>query len=413
VSRRDALPVLGTLLDGDLTTLAARYGRGPVGRRWVATLPWSALTQHTLIIGSTGTGKTVTMMRIISSALAAARANGQPLRVIYADAKGLGHAERDMFTSILHGHGVGTIHYWPNQPLDGMTGTRSEVRERLSSLFDSGESAFHHAEATTMLDLALGAGQLPRTLEELIHRTRPGVTASIYEEHGTEEALALHAQAKNFTAPQWQALYLRLRALHATLGPRLDAGPYSPRLDQLEAAWLSLPGTTAGQTAGDAAAWILGLIGELAGRTDGTPTLIVLDEFSAVAARTGAAAAGLAERTRSAGVALIFGAQSVASLGDHAERLMANIGTDILHRVPLPQDLLELAGTTTVWEDLHQTSAAGLRVATGGRRQQTYRVPPDLVRSLPAGQVVLIRHGHWAHVAVAVSEQPRDDAANA
>jgi DNA helicase HerA-like ATPase len=399
--RRETLPVLGTLLDGDLTTLSVRAGRGPVGRRWLATLPWSALTQHTLIIGSTGTGKTITMMRIISSALAAARANGQILRVIYADAKGLGHAERDMFTAIMRSHGVEDLHYWPNQPIDGMTGTRSEMRERLSSLFDSGESAFHHAEATTMLDLALGAGPLPRTLAELIHRTRPGITAGIYEAEGTEDALALHAQAKGFNAQQWQALYLRLRALHATLDQRLDAGPYSPRLNQVEAAWLSLPGTTAGQTASDAAAWILALIGELAGRNDGTPTLVILDEFSAVAARTGGAAAGLAERTRSAGVALIIGAQSVASLSDHAERLMANVGTDILHRVPLPQDLLELAGTTSVWEDLHQTSASGMRVATGGRRQQTYRVPPDLVRTLPAGQVVLIRHGHWAHVAVA------------
>jgi hypothetical protein len=214
-------------------------------------------------------------------------------------------------------------------------------------------------------------------------------------------ALALHAQAKAFTQPQWQALYLRLRALHATLGPRLDAGPHSPRLDDVEAAWLSLPGTTAGQTAGDAAAWILALVGELAGRADrATRTLVILDEFSAVAARTGAAAAGLAERTRSAGVALAFGAQSISSLGEHAERLMANCGTDILHRSPLPQELLELAGTTSVWEDLHQTGAAGMRVATGGRRQQTYRIDPDLVRTLPAGQVVLIRQGRWAQVAV-------------
>ncbi len=143
------------------------------------------------------------------------------------------------------------------------------------------------------------------------------------------------------------------------------------------------------------------VVGELAGRADrATRTLVILDEFSAIAASTGAAAAGLAERTRSAGVALAFGAQSIARLGEHAERLMANCGTDILHRSPLPQELLELAGTTSVWEDLHQTGAAGLRVATGGRRQQTYRIDPDLVRTLPAGQVVLIRQGRWAQVAV-------------
>ena len=83
------------------------------------------------------------------------------------------------------------------------------------------------------------------------------------------------------------------------------------------------------------------------------------------------------------------------------ERLMANVGTTIIHRVPLPQPLLELAGTTAVWEDLHQTGPSGLRIASGGRRQQTYRIPPDLVRSLPAGQAVIVRQGHWGHVAVA------------
>ena len=128
---------------------------------------------------------------------------------------------------------------------------------------------------------------------------------------------------------------------------------------------------------------------------------MILDECSAVAGCTVAAATCLAERTRSAGIALVFGAQSLASLGDHAERLMANVGTTIIHRVPLPQPLLELAGTTAVWEDLHQTGASGLRIASGGRRQQTYSIPPELVRSLPAGQAVIVRQGHWGHVAVA------------
>lgn len=399
-------PVIGTLLDGDLADLAVRFGRGPTGRRWVATLPWDALTQHTLIIGSTGTGKTVTMMRLVSSVLASARASGHPLRIIYADAKGLGLSEQRMFDRIVAGHGIRRVHHWPDQPIDGMSGTRFQLRERLSGLFDSGESAFHHAEAMTMLDLALGAGPLPTTLEEVIRRTQPGSTARRYEQEGTEEATRLQQQAKHFTNTQWQALYLRLRALQATLADRLDAGHGSPRLDQIEAAWLSLPGTTAGQTAGDAAAWLLALLGELAGSSSRIPTLVLLDEFSAVAGRTGAAAAGLAERTRSAGVALVFGAQSLASLGEHAERLMANVGTTIIHRVPMPQPLLELAGTTTVWEDLHQTGASGLRIASGGRLQQTYSIPPELVQSLPAGQAVIVRQGHWGHVTVGVPQLP-------
>lgn len=49
----------------------------------------------------------------------------------------------------------------------------------------------------------------------------------------------------------------------------------------------------------------------------------------------------------------------------------------------------------------HQTGASGLRFASGGRLQQTCSIPPDLNRSLPAGQAVIVRQGHWGHVAVA------------
>ena len=202
---------------------------------------------------------------------------------------------------------------------------------------------------------------------------------------------------------QWNSVYLRLRALAATVGDRFDSSESAWSLRDVDAAWVSVPGTASPQTAGDVASWILSMIGELAASPDNRRTIIFLDEFSAVGQdqRASQFAAGLVERTRSAGIAIVIGAQTVASLGDSADRLLQTCGTIIAHRTPLPDAIIELAGTVQVWEDSQTVDGLGVRNATSGRLQQQYRVSPDLVRSLPVGEVVAIQAGRWAHVAVA------------
>ena len=101
----------------------------------------------------------------------------------------------------------------------------------------------------------------------------------------------------------------------------------------------------------------------------------------------------LVERTRSAGIAIIIGVQTVASFGDAADRLLQISGTVITHRTPLPDSVVELAGTVQVWEDSQVVDGLGVRIATSGRLQQQCRVPPDLARSLKIGEAVLIQGG--------------------
>src|ERR1035437_1975400 len=251
--------------------------------------------------------------------------------------------------------------------------------------------------------MALGAGSAPRSLSELIERVRPVVTAALYEREGTERAFALKTEAASFSASQWNSAYLRLRALAATVGDRFDSSDSAWSLRDVDAAWISVPGTSSPQTAGDVASWILSMIGELAASPDNRRTIICLDEFSAVGQdqRASQFAAGLVERTRSAGIAIVIGAQTVASVGESADRLLQTCGTVISHRTPLPYAVVELAGTVQVWEDSQMVAALGVRVATSGRLQQQYRVAPDLVRSLKTGWAVAIQGGRWSHVAVA------------
>ncbi|NNN10111.1 MAG: hypothetical protein HKL85_13090 [Acidimicrobiaceae bacterium] len=396
--------ILGTMLDGDLRALAVRGMTGPVGATHWVGFTFEDLSRHCCIIGGTGTGKTVTQMRLVSTFMRLSQANpGEPtIRIIFVDAKGLADENRDQFGQLARARGYRNIRYWPEQPLCGFDGKREQLRERLSGLFNGGESPFHHAEAVTMLDLALGAGSPPRRLAELIERVRPGVTAALYELEGTERSLMLKAEASSFTNSQWNSVYLRLRALVATVGDRFDSCSDAWSLRDVDAAWISVPGTSSPQTAGDVASWILSMIGELAASPDNRRTIICLDEFSAVGQdqRASQFAAGLVERTRSAGIAIVIGAQTVASLGEAADRLLQTCGTVISHRTPLPDSIVELAGTVQVWEDSQTVDALGVRVATSGRIQQQYRTPPDLIRSLPIGEVVVVRAGRWAQVAI-------------
>ena len=397
--------VLGTMLDGDLRTFAVKSGAGPCGATYLVGLTFDDLSRHCCIIGGTGTGKTVTQMRLVSSFMSLSQANpGEPpIRVLFVDAKGLADENKRQFDELARARGYRNIGHWPEHPLRGLDGTREQLRERLSGLFNGGESPYHHAEAVTMLDLALGAGSPPRSLSELIERVRPGVTAALYGLEGTERSLMLRAEATSFTNSQWNSVYLRLRALAATVGDRFDSSPDAWSFRDVDAAWISVPGTSAPQTAGDVASWILAMIGELAASPDNRRTIICLDEFSAVGQdqRASQFAAGLVERTRSAGIAIIIGAQTIASLGDAADRLLQTCGMVVAHRSPLPDGLVELAGTLPVWEDSQAVDGLGFRVATSGRLQQQYRVQPDLVRALPIGEGIVIRGGRWAHVAFA------------
>lgn len=411
--------ILGTLLDGDLHAMTARGPRGPLGRTRMVGMTWDQLTRHTVILGGTGTGKTVTMMRLVSSVMATNQANhGEPgIRVIFVDAKGLdgpaGGHHRQAFMDLAEQHHYLGAYSWPEIALRGLDGDTHTVRERLSGLFRGEESPYHHAEAVTMLDLALHATHPPRTLAELLERVRPGVTAALYDTSGTSHGLDQKKIAASFTTGQWNSLYLRLRALQATIGTTLDSKPLAWSLPQCDAAWVSLPGTTSPQTTADVAAWILALIAELAAHPDGRRTLIVLDEYSAIAhdPRASQAATGLIERTRSAGVAIVLGTQTVASLGESANRILQTAGTTIAHRTPIPDQIIELAGTTQAWEDTQSVDGFGVRTATSGRLQQQYRARPELVRSLPVGEAVVIHAGRWAHIAVAEgrrSGRPRE-----
>lgn len=90
--------LIGTILQGTIPGLPDRQ-RGRLGRLRRLGFTWDQLTQHLVVIGGTGTGKTVTLMRLAAATKALNRAipGDPPIAVIFLDAKGLPTEDRDTF----------------------------------------------------------------------------------------------------------------------------------------------------------------------------------------------------------------------------------------------------------------------------------------------------------------------------
>jgi hypothetical protein len=132
------------------------------------------------------------------------------------------------------------------------------------------------------------------------------------------------------------------------------------------------------------------------------PTVVMIDEFSAVAAEHTARLFG---RARSAGISLILGTQELAdlkSVGDGAlrEQTLGNVASVIAHRQNVPESaelIAAMAGTAPVWVTTQQTEDRLLGSGPSGRgsrrRGYEYEIHPSRVKTLQTGRAVVITPG--------------------
>jgi TraM recognition site of TraD and TraG/Type IV secretion-system coupling protein DNA-binding domain len=120
------------------------------------------------------------------------------------------------------------------------------------------------------------------------------------------------------------------------------------------------------------------------------PTLVVIDEFSAVAAEQ---VVRLFGRARAAGMSLLLGTQELSDLrlpGRETlqERIMGNLSTLIAHRqvVPASAELIaQLAGTRGAWRTSQSSDGRSTRTRTLRGRLQA-----DEITGLPPGYAAII-----------------------
>jgi conjugal transfer pilus assembly protein TraD len=145
---------------------------------------------------------------------------------------------------------------------------------------------------------------------------------------------------------------------------------------------------------------LISLVARLQG--DPVPTVVLIDEFSAVAAEH---VARLFGRARSAGISLVLGTQELAdlqSVGDDAlrEQTLGNVASVIAHRQNVPESaelIASIGGTRPVWVTTQQTEGRVLgSVQTGrGSRRRGYEfaVHPTQIKQLRIGQAVVLTPG--------------------
>jgi conjugal transfer pilus assembly protein TraD len=145
------------------------------------------------------------------------------------------------------------------------------------------------------------------------------------------------------------------------------------------------------------------------------PTVVMIDEFSAIAAGQ---VNRLFGRARSAGISLILGTQELADLKSTGQetlrdQVLTNLSTLIAHRQDVPESaelIAAMAGTKAVWVSTEQTEDDLLASDPSGkgsrRRGYEFQIHPSRIKRLGTGQAVLITPGEEQAAAVVLVNHP-------
>jgi conjugal transfer pilus assembly protein TraD len=145
------------------------------------------------------------------------------------------------------------------------------------------------------------------------------------------------------------------------------------------------------------------------------PTAVVIDEFSAIAAGT---VSRLFSRGRSAGVSLILGTQELADMSAAAdglsEQVRGNLSALIAHRQIVPDSADQIAATAgaqPAWVTTQQTDHSLLSGGLTGKGTRTrgyeYAIHPGRIKELPTGAAAVITPGEGRPV-IAQIHHPRE-----
>ena len=383
-------PARGTLL----------LGRDATGRS--VGMPFSReLAAHALVVGATGSGKTVTQTLIAEAAIEDGRA------VIAVDPKG-DDAMRARLAAAATRCGRRLVEWSPDGPCSYnpyARGGETEIADRLLA----GE---HFTEPHYLRQAQRYLGHAIRALRTrgrevslaaVVELLDPPALESLLREADEQEAETGHAYLDSLTPRQLRDLAGirdRLAILAesevgrwlGTDGERFDllaaCRERSVVVFRLEADSRPLIAQMLG------AAIVQDLQSTVASlQRSPVPTLVVIDEFSALGARQVTALFG---RARSAGISLLLGTQEIADLrlpGSERvlEQVMGNLSMLIAHRqvVPASAELVSrLAGERGCWR---------VSWGSGGRTTRTRssepRLDSELLAGLPPGRAVLVGFG--------------------
>jgi conjugal transfer pilus assembly protein TraD len=367
---------------------------------------------HTLIVGATGSGKTVTETWIVCRLIEAGHG------AVVLDPKGdrLLHDELERQAAV---SGKRFLEWTPEGPLaynPYASGTHTEIADKALAGEQFTEphylrQAQRYLGHAVRAMHAAGVPVTPGSLMAQLDPKRLDVTArSLPEEHANELQGYLDSLGDR-QRRELSGVRDRLSILaESDIRSRLEPVAGVPGIDLHQA--VAEQAVVYFRLDADrrvllssmlASAIVLDLVALVATRQrDPIPTAVVIDEFSAIARDT---VARLFSRGRSAGVSLVLATQELADIrraGDGLlEQVQGNLSTLIAHRqvVPGSADLIAaIAGTRPVWTASQQTGrtrfGAPSTTAKGTRRREReHIVQPSRISELQTGWAAVVTPG--------------------
>lgn len=404
-----AWPAVGCAVGGLLAWRLNRRPRTPAGsvvvgcdahRRAVAIPLGRESGTHTLIVGATGSGKTVTETLIVQRAIA------QGLGAVIVDPKG-DALLREHARAAAERAGRPFLEWTPSGPstynpyghgTSGEIADKALAGERFTEPHYLRQAQRYLAHAVRALQAA-GEVATPARLVELMDPRRlelaaRGVPDEVHARVLFDYLDSLDArQRSGLSGTRDRLAILAESELGCWLTPSADA----PQLDLMAVvaaravAYFRLDADRLPLLARMLAAAIVGdLVTVAAGcQSAPVPTLVAIDEFSAIAPD---GVARLFGRARAAGFSLLLATQELADLRAAApellEQVLGNVETVVAHRQSVPDSaelIARIAGTRPAWSSTEQLTHAMPTGRSSRSRSREFSIHPDVIRTLARG----------------------------
>ncbi|NTU78148.1 MAG: hypothetical protein HGA45_01885 [Chloroflexales bacterium] len=380
------------------------------------TYPVDSMARHGAVIGSSGMGKSETVLRL---AYGARQTYGW--KVFFVDCKGE-QALQERFVATMRAAGANAIGTFPQRPLQGWQGDSVALLNRLLAVVDYSEP--YYRDLTKMLlNLTLEApGGPPRSSQELLEGM---VLARLRQRYqGRPEVDEIDGLRPRDAA----ASYNRYRAFFKALGGGLDgtvgdAGAWS--FDSVDAGYILLDGLTLKDQTASFGRYLIEDFAHYAARRKPKDerVLLIIDEYPVIAF-SGAGTASLFEMVRFHGASIIVTGQSYAGMGEGFDRILGAAETLFLHRCGDPDELLPRAGQRLTFKRRVSFAERGIgqgarEYATGGGYlavDEELKIHPNDVKELPRGECFVIAGGQYQRVLVnraPLLDEQREQAATA
>ena len=384
---------LGSFVKGDLLP----EGLGIYNRENWVFLNEEILDQHLFLLGTTGSGKSETIKRLIYEIMLSTDRD-----VFFVDGKGdekLANDVRSM--AYQHGRGLAPVfrlgHGTHGAIYDGFRGGEAEIANRIGALVgipDVEGNAQYYADINRdLLQLACYAPEgPPRNFEQLRGRIRGGWLLETYADDPVERSTVKELEARDI-----QGLARRIRPLAREFGRCVGDDGFA--LEETRCAIFSIRTQSLSDTSRRFLDFLVEDIKDFIGKRQQRPAVLIIDEFGQFPNNNILA---LLTMARSYNFGVILATQDVASLkGEDTQKMvLANTRTKILMATDYPEDVGVLAGTIYQIEASLQHDEGNPTGQGSSRIQHAFKIDMNEAAKLKPGEAFVIRQRHVTKVKV-------------